>query len=64
MKFQQRFCWGGLDSVVAGPKATVTIYDGENYRDRNATIRPGEHVRNLDDQKLGWFEDIESVRIT
>lgn len=64
MKFHQRFYWGGLDSVVVGPKATVTIYDDENYRDRNATIQPGEHVRNLDDQKLGLFEDIESIRIT
>lgn len=67
MKFHNRLYWGGLDSVVVGPKATVTIYDDyddENFRDRNATLKPGEHVKNLDDQKLGLFEDIESIRIT
>lgn len=64
MKFHRRFYWGGLDSVVVGPKATVAIYDDENYRDRNATLKPGDHIKNLDDQKLGLFEDIESLKIT
>lgn len=64
MKFHQRFYWGGLDSVIVGPKATVIIYDDENYRDRNATLKPGDHIGNLDDQKLGLFEDIESIKIS
>ena len=29
------------DSAIVGPRATVTTYDGENYRSRSATLRAG-----------------------
>jgi hypothetical protein len=52
------------DSAIVGPNATVTTYDGANFDDRNATLRPGQRYPELDDSKLGLFQDIESVRIT
>jgi len=64
MNFNRRYYWGGLDSVIVGPKARVAIYDAEDYRNRTATLNPGDRIKNLDDRKLGLFEDIESVKIT
>ena len=55
--------WGGeFDSIQVGPKATLTVYDNENYRDKAATLKPGQKVADLD-TKLGTFEDIRSVKI-
>lgn len=63
MKFHHRFTWGAPDSLIAGPKAKVVVYDAENYKDRNGTVNPGEQVKDLGDKTLGLFEDIESVKI-
>jgi hypothetical protein len=52
------------ESAVVGPNATVTTYDDENFRARDATLRPGQRYPKLDDTKLGLFEDIESMRVT
>jgi hypothetical protein len=54
----------GVESVQTGPRATLTIYDERDYRDRAATIRPGEEVPDLEDEKLGFFEDFRSLRIS
>jgi hypothetical protein len=51
------------DSAIVGPRATVTTYDGENYRSRSATLRAGQRYPELDDTQLGLFEDIESMRV-
>ncbi|HEX5611135.1 MAG TPA: beta/gamma crystallin domain-containing protein, partial [Burkholderiales bacterium] len=41
--------WSGqFDSVMTGPKATVTVYDNENYRQKAATIRPNQKIADLD----------------
>jgi hypothetical protein len=52
------------DSAIVGPNATVTTFDGDNFDDRNATLRAGQRYPELDDSKLGLFQDIESVRVT
>lgn len=55
--------WGGeFDSIQVGPKATVTVYDNENFRDKAATFKPGQRVAELDD-KMGWFQDVRSLKI-
>lgn len=56
--------WGNkVHSIEAGPKANITIYDNQNFADRAATIRPNQKVRELD-SKLGFFEDVNSMRIS
>lgn len=51
-----------VNSIKAGPQATVTIYDNANFRDKAATVKSGEQVREIS-QKMGLFEDVESIRI-
>jgi Ni/Co efflux regulator RcnB len=53
-----------IESVQTGPRTTLTIYDEERYRDRAATIRPGQEVPDLEDEKLGFFEDFRSMKIS
>mgnify|MGYP003580149550 FL=1 len=47
-----------------GPKATVRTFDNENFRDRTAMLRPGQNIADLGDQKLGWFEEVQSARVS
>lgn len=55
--------WSGeFESIAIGPKATVTIYDNENYAQKAATFKPGQRVSKLD-KKLGFFEQVRSVKI-
>lgn len=51
-----------VSSIKTGPKATVTIYDNENFRDRAAKIKPAQEVPQLT-EKMGLFEDPNSMRI-
>lgn len=55
--------WRDWDSVVVGAKATVSTFDGENYRDKSAQLRPGQHIPDLGDRKHGWFDEIRSARV-
>jgi hypothetical protein len=55
--------WSGeFQSIAVGPKATVTVYDNENYAQKAATFKPGQRVPKLD-RKLGFFEQVHSVKI-
>jgi hypothetical protein len=55
--------WSGeFDSVAVGPKATVMVYDNENYGQRVAKFQPNQRIRDLD-EKMGFFEDIRSLKI-
>lgn len=55
--------WGGeFDSIEVGPKATLTVYDKENYAERAATFRAKQRVADLD-EKMGLFEDVRSLKI-
>lgn len=51
------------ESAVVGPNATVTTYDAENFQSRNATLRDGQRYPDLDDSKLGLFDEIESMKV-
>jgi hypothetical protein len=53
---------GSFDSVQVGPKATVTVYDNENYTQKTATFKPDQRIADLD-QTRGFFEDIRSLKI-
>jgi hypothetical protein len=55
--------WSGqFDSLQVGPKATVTVYDNENYTQKAATFKSGQKIRDLD-EKMGTFEQIRSVKV-
>lgn len=54
--------WGEADSVVIGPKARVTTYDNDNYRDQTAVLASNQRVNDLRD-RLRWNEGIDSVRV-
>lgn len=51
-----------ISSIKTGPRATVTIYDNENFRDRAATVKPGQEVPQIT-EKMGLFEEFNSMRI-
>lgn len=53
---------GSFDSVQVGPKATVTVYDNENYTQKVATYKPGQRIADLGETR-GFFEDIRSLKI-
>lgn len=56
--------WGGeFDSIVVGPKATVTVYDNENYRQKAATFKPNQKVANMGGNQISPFEDVRSLKI-
>ncbi len=58
------FSWENMvESIQTGPKAQVTIYDNENFRDRAKIIEPGKKVPELD-EKLGFFEEIQSMKVS
>lgn len=51
------------DSIVVGPKATLTVYDSVNYRDKAATLKAASRTPDLD-EKMGLFETIRSLKMT
>jgi hypothetical protein len=53
---------GSFDSVQVGPKATVTVYDNENYTQKVATYEASQRIADLD-EKRGMFQDIRSLKI-
>jgi hypothetical protein len=55
--------WRDWDSAVVGPRARVTTYDNENYRDRTAELAANQSYPDLRDRKLGWFEEVKSARV-
>jgi hypothetical protein len=55
--------WVNWSSAVVGPKATVTAYDYEQFKNRSAVLRAGQRIPDLKKGPLGLFEDIHSVRI-
>jgi hypothetical protein len=50
------------ESIVVGPRATVTLYDHRPFHERTAGLRPGDAVPDLD-ALLGAFGSIEAVRV-
>lgn len=56
--------FGGPDSAIVGPNANVVLYDDDGYQDRTVTLNAGQRVPDLGDERLGLFEDIESLKMT
>lgn len=56
--------WRDWDSAVVGPRARVTTYDNENFRDRTAELAANQSYPDLRDHKLGWFEEVKSARVS
>lgn len=54
---------GSFDSLQVGPKATLTVYDNENYTQKTATYKPKQRVADLSETR-GFFEDIRSLKMT
>lgn len=54
------FLWGlKYDSLIVGPKATLTVYDNEYFKEQTGSFKSGQRVPDLD-RKLGLFENIRS----
>jgi hypothetical protein len=51
------------DSLVVGPKATVSVYEDELFKDKNLTFKPGQQVPSLR-KELGFMHSIDSLKIS
>lgn len=51
-----------VDSVEIGPKATLTVFDNEQFRDQVAQFKPGQKVPDIS-KPLGFFDEFASVRL-
>jgi len=52
---------GDIDSVEVGPKATLTLYDDENYEDDSRELAPNTRVPDL--HQALFDEGIESMKL-
>lgn len=52
-----------FDSVIVGPKATLMVWKGENYREESTTFRSNQRVPDLD-TRMGYFDDIDSLKVS
>ncbi len=51
-----------VDSVELGPKATLTVFDNENFTDRVAQFKAGQRVADVS-KRMGFFDEFGSVRL-
>lgn len=51
-----------VDSVELGPRASMTVYDNENFRDQVAQFKPGQRVADVS-KRVGLFDEFASLRI-
>lgn len=54
---------GKISSIETGAKATLVIYDNENYRDPVSTIKPGQRIADVS-KRMGFFDEMASLKIT
>ena len=52
-----------VESIELGPKATLTVYDNEAFRDQLAQFKPGQKVADIS-RPLGFFVEFASVRMS
>lgn len=52
-----------VNSVEIGPKATLTVYDNEGFRNQVGQFKSGQKVPDIS-RKLGFFDEFASVRMT
>lgn len=51
-----------VESLELGPKATMTVYDNENYRDQIAQFKAGQRTANVS-RRVGLFDEFASLRL-
>lgn len=51
-----------VSSIELGPKATMTVYDNENFRDIVGQFKPGQRVPDID-TRTGFFDEFSSVKV-
>lgn len=52
-----------ISSVETGAKATVQVYDNENFTDLVSTFKPGQKVEDVS-KKMGFFDEFASLKIS
>ncbi|MEO6823923.1 MAG: beta/gamma crystallin domain-containing protein [Nitrosospira sp.] len=50
-------------SLETGPKANVTIYDNQNFRDEDKFIDPDKRIPDLS-KKMGFFDNFRSMMLS
>jgi hypothetical protein len=53
---------GEVESIRTGPKATVTIFDNENFVEHSEVVIPGRKIADLDNM-MELFDNFRSMRI-
>lgn len=51
-----------FDSVAVGPKASLMVWDQENFQNKTTTFKAGQVINNLDN-RMGNFEEIRSLKV-
>lgn len=51
------------DSLMVGSRATLTVWDKDDYQNRSTTFGPGQAIPDLD-RRMGGMEEIRSMRLT
>ena len=52
-----------IRSLETGPKANLTIYDNENFRDQDKFIDPNKKIPDLS-KRMGFFDDFRSMMLS
>lgn len=52
-----------FDSVLVGPKATLTVWDNNDYEDKMASFKPGARVPDLG-SRTSYFSEIHSLKLS
>lgn len=50
------------DSVMLGSRATLTVWEGNDYKNRSTTFGPGQSIPDLD-KRMGATEEIRSMKL-
>lgn len=50
-------------SLETGPKANLTIYDNQNFRDEDKFIDPDKSIPDLS-KKMGFFDNFRSMMLS
>jgi len=51
-----------IESIKTGPKATITIYDNENFVERSEAVGPSKEIEDLDD-RMELFDSFRSMKV-
>ncbi len=51
-----------IESLKTGPRATISIYDNENFKEHSEWVGPGKEVENLDG-RMELFDSFRSMKV-